>query len=296
MVNQFLKKTIKQALSPFMTESMIEHLKIRFRNFHAHPPIIVYQMGKVGSKTVCKSLQQAKLQNSIYHVHFLSHNGIKEAEKYYCSKNLSLEHLQVSKELREKIDTTTRKNWKIITLVREPISRDISDVFQNIERFYPHLIDENGNIKKKEVIEFLKELFIQYDERTDYTCTWFDRELKDAFNIDVYAYPFDHKKGFTIIHEAHIELLILRLEDLDKTFSTALHKFLNPKKRIPMIKSNIGEEKKYSHAYRETIRQIDIPFSLCTQVYSSKYAQHFYSERLRKTFIQKWSKNQSSDT
>ena len=49
------------------------------------PPLLVYQIGKVGSTSVFKSLKVADLPFSLYHIHFLSHdrftNHIRELKK-----------------------------------------------------------------------------------------------------------------------------------------------------------------------------------------------------------------------
>jgi len=84
----FLRKNLIPA-------SFVESLKIRFRNFNTNPPILIYQMGKVGSTTILKSLKNAQIQNPVYHIHFLSSDGIRNAERYF--KTLKGKHI-ISKE------------------------------------------------------------------------------------------------------------------------------------------------------------------------------------------------------
>lgn len=282
-----IKALIKRKL---ISLSVVEKLKINTQNFIKNPPIIIYQMGKVGSSTVLNSLKNVDLPNPVHHVHFLSHNGIKNAEKYFLRlKNPIIpHHIKLSKILRKKIDKTKDRRWKIITLIREPIGRDISDFFENVETQHPNLIDENGNVKKSQAIEFLQKKFMNYDELTNYTCTWFDKELKIAFNIDIYAYPFNHRKGFTIIRNKNIEILILKLEDIDRSFNNGVKEFLNLNCYIKMLKANVAKDKKYSIAYKYVLKNIVIPKPVCIKIYSSKYANHFYSESMRSEFIKKW--------
>ena len=287
-----LKDRIRRKLAKY---AIAESLKIKVQNFRNHPPIIIYQMGKVGSATVYETLLHANLPNPIYHIHFLSYDGIKDAEEFFLSlkKPIRSAHLRRSKMLREIIDKNSKVRWKIITLVREPIGRDISDLFQSIDRYYPELI-ENGNIKKRQTVEFMQEKFMNYDESTNYTCTWFDNELTGVFNVDVYAHPFNLDDGYAILSEKkNVDVLLLRVEDLNRNLENALVEFLNLKGPLQIVKSNIGSDKKYAEAYRYVLDNIAIPKSVCMKIYSTKYAEHFYSEAMRSEFIQRWSKGKN---
>jgi hypothetical protein len=253
---------------------------------------MIYQMGKVGSATVHETLLNAKLHNPVYHIHFLSHEDIRSAERFFLSLKTPIisGHLRRSKILRQIIDNNSGVEWKIITLVREPIGRDISDLFQTIDRYHPELVD-NGKIKTNQTIGLLLKNFINYDQNTNYTCTWFDKELNDVFDIDVYAYNFNMEKGYTVLSgKRNIEVLILRLEDLNRNLENALAEFLDLKNPVKILKSNVGREKQYSEAYRDVLTSIRIPESVCTKIYSTKYATHFYSEKMRQEFAMRWSK------
>jgi len=268
------------------------NLQINFRDFRLHPPILIYQMGKVGSKTVQRSLENAKIPDPIYHVHHLSDNGIRSAEEYLRklgSKTLS--DLEYSKVLNRKtVREKATVQWRIITLVREPIQREISDFFENVEWYWPELVGEFGKLDERRAVEFLQKQFGEFNELTDYASTWFDRELKSLFEIDVYKFPFNHQEGFTIIRDRNVEVLVLRLEDLDRSFQSAIMKFLRVDSPIPILKSNVGGEKKFSEQYRYVLENIRIPRSVCSMIYSTKYARHFYSEDMRNEFIRKWTR------
>ena len=40
--------------------------------------------------------------------------------------------------------------------------------------------------------------------------------MKEVFGIDVFAYPFDAEKGYTLIKEGNIELLLMKMEKLSE--------------------------------------------------------------------------------
>lgn len=86
------------------------------------------------------------------------------------------------------------------------------------------------------------------------------------------------------------ESLRIRVEDLNTNLENALVKFLNLNNPIKINKSNVGSEKQYSGTYKDVLKEIRIPESTCKKIYSSKYAQHFYGERMLDEFTQIWSK------
>ncbi|MFC2029459.1 putative capsular polysaccharide synthesis family protein [Chloroflexota bacterium] len=270
----------------------IETLRIRFASVGVNSPIIVYQMGKVGSTTVYKSLKSAGLDCPVYHVHFLSHSGLKQAEEYFRSLEEPRlpAHIRRGKALRRRIDSNSREEWKVITLVREPIGREISDFFENVDRYHPQLIDRDGRVRVTQAIDLLQTTLRDFDESTNYTCTWFDRELRRVFGVDVYAHPFPQADGFAMMSHDTCQALVLRVEDLDLTLESAVPRFLGTDLPIKMVRSNVGQQKKHSVAYRHAVDNLALPLSVCEGIYSSRYASHFYGRAMRDQFIRKWAR------
>lgn len=260
---------------------------------HDNTAVIIYQMGKVGSTTIHKALEAADLPFPIYKVHFLSDEGMAHGETFH-QKTLkvpweSTPHIQTSRLLRDKISSDPSARWQIITLVREPIGRELSEFFQYVHSLYPELLDEQGEIDKKRALRMLRTKFMFYKPESSYTARWFDMEIKQMFGIDVYDHPFDRKAGYTVIKQGNVELLTLRLEDLDDTFMPAVTPFLNVETPIPLARSNVRSEQKRGDAYREIIEDFKVRPAICERIYASKYATHFYSEAERAQFAQKWS-------
>jgi len=56
-------------------------VKLALQNFNKLPPILIYQMGKVGSSAVYESLKKYGIQNPLHHVHFLSYGHLNELER-----------------------------------------------------------------------------------------------------------------------------------------------------------------------------------------------------------------------
>jgi hypothetical protein len=198
-------------------------------------------------------------------------------------------HLKASKRLLDKIERSPGLEVKVITLVREPIARDISDFFQNIRR-HPRLVDTGGEICRLAAMEHLLQRFRAFDESTDYACNWFDRELKQVFGVDVYAHPFSYKEGYTILTEGNVSVLLLRLEDLDRCFSQAIGAFLGLERALSPAQSNLRARAEHAEAYRYVLDNIAVPRPVCVRIYSSRHAKHFYSKDARDKLISRWSR------
>ena len=255
--------------------------------------IIIYQMGKVGSTTIHNSLEEASLPLPIYKVHFLSDAGMDHAVEFH-QKTLKIPwentpHIQTSEFLREKIQSDPDCKWKIITLVRDPIMREVSEFFQYVHSMYPELLDEQGNIEKERAMKLLQTKLMFYNPEKNYTCRWFDMEIKGMFGLDVYEHSFATEKGFSIIQHSNVDLLILRLEDLNRNFSEALSQFLHLDSPIELIKSNVRSEQKRGSTYEEVRQELTVRESVCRKIYASKYARHFYAEAEIEQLVQKWS-------
>lgn len=269
----------------------LEAATIRFHDFSKHPPVLIYQMGKVGSSTVYHSLQQAHIVNPVYQIHFLNEKNIQKViASYYQKAGILLpKHFFVSRALIKKIKKMSGGRIKLISLVRDPIARTISDLFENTNLFSNNLPDQNGQDREKALKRYLEDLFAGFEEQKDYASTWFDQEMKPVFKIDVYDHPFDHQSGFQIIRKENIDLLILKMEVLSTTFDPAIRLFLNTSENVRLLNSNVGNLKSYSSQYQQIKNSLVIPEETCRKIYSTKYGRHFFDEPAIHALIEKWS-------
>lgn len=257
-----------------------------------YPPILIYQMGKVGSSSVYKALKSANIPNSCFHVHQLSDKGLREKEGWLkLNKKKPTDEFRFFKKLKETIDINRDKlNWKILTMAREPVSLEISGVFENMNFLYKQLLDENGKPDKGKTIKYLLERFYKLDISKGYYCNWFDNELKAVFDIDVYSKPYDFNRGFSILNKGNVSALVIRLKDFKRSLKKALCEFLGLE--IEPAAANIGSKKDYAKEYKEILESLALPLPICEKIYSSKYARHFYTKNEIVSFIEKWSSKQ----
>jgi len=117
--------------------------------------------------------------------------------------------------------------------------------------------------------------------------TWFDRELKSVFGVDVYAIPFDPAKGYEIYESEKARVLLVRLEDLRSRAPVAFGDFLGLGD-FRLADTNVAEAKGYADVYRRFVASVRLPHDYIERMYDSRYARHFYSEDELDAFRLRW--------
>ena len=111
----------------------------RAYNRYEHGPVLILQMGKVGSKSVQAGLEAESLDRPIYHAHFLSRERTARTEKQRRKFFRTNRHSYLIRPwlnqflLRTFEENKDNRTWKLITLTREPIGRNISAFFENLD-------------------------------------------------------------------------------------------------------------------------------------------------------------------
>lgn len=260
--------------------------------------VLVYQMGKVGSTSIEKSLIHIT-DVPFYRCHYLNPSTVNRllSQKIRIFKSSIKTHYLTSKYLSAKLTTQGlgRSNWKLITIVREPIATNISRFFESIQDFIPDFYRKYGNLTNfyqeidnniidlQEIIEY----FWLYFPYHDWNLNWFDQEMKPVFDIDIFSHNFSYEKGYQILKKGNINLLVLKLENLDEKVKEAFKDFMEIEK-FSLKKSNVAKNKIYSNAYEKFKKFIVLPEEYVNQQYQHKYTKHFYSEKEREILRSKW--------
>lgn len=127
----------------------------------SHNPVFIYQMGKVGSSSVYKTLKAEGLRQQIFFVHFLS-NDLYSYKDFLINAGMNpvSYHIELGIALRRTI-LSRRDNlrYKIISMVRDPIARQISDIFQNPEIMEMDIRNPDGMIDKNKAMALIQDKF-----------------------------------------------------------------------------------------------------------------------------------------
>lgn len=239
----------------------------------------------------------------IYHSHLLTKKRIYETEQkrkkfFRTTRQSYLQRSWLNLFLRKQIDKglNDNKQWKIITLTREPIARNISTFFENLE---VKQLDASHQYEIKSDYYDIKTIIIEIDNihrlidlffdklNHDSPLEFFNRELRGVFGIDVYATEFEKQNGYQIYTNGSVDVLLIRLENLNECARVAFKKFLKID-NFSLVKENIGSQKAYAPLYEKFKSVIVLPDSYLKKFYNSKFMRHFYSEKEINNFMAIW--------
>jgi hypothetical protein len=272
-------------------------------------PILIYQMGKVGSSSIRNSL--FRCQDPGTRLVLMSH-------EFFPIRNRDLARIEIEPEykdyvireiehdrrvfrqfpLRKRLGWRFREKFyteriyrayvkpkhqlRVITLVREPIANNVSMFFQLIDHYIGTPIEESSHD-----IETIIQIFVQRYMHSR-PLTWFDAEVKTTLGVDVFQYPFPIAKGYNIISSGNVSLLVLKCELDDQSKAGAIAEFLGLE-YFEIVRSNVTGEKSHARQYAEFKQRLRVPDWLLDQMYESKYARFFYSDDERSCCRDRWS-------
>ncbi|MEO0534781.1 MAG: putative capsular polysaccharide synthesis family protein [Cyanobacteria bacterium P01_A01_bin.123] len=262
------------------------HLKVLFLDSSTNKqPIVVHQMGKVASTAIYESLKTLNPdpdKYSIYHTHYLSDPGLHKSEGFYRENYSRIQAIHTplihSFYIRRYLKQSKREKLKVITLTRDPVAKNISSFFQNLEYLFGFSLREKIKTDNMEsILDELKRLFLEEFSYHDVPLSWFDLEMKPTFGIDVFSIPFDMERGYQICEGEQADVLILKLEVLNQVVAEAFNIFLGIKD-FEVKSENIGADKSYAQCYKLFKKTLSLPESYLDKMYLSKYVNHFYSK------------------
>lgn len=260
-------------------------------------PLLVFQMGKVGSSSIVGSLAANLANHEVFQIHFLSDDWVtRVVDQYRAASEVtgrpSIDnHVLASRYLSRRFKRRhTGERLHIISLVRDPVARNISAFFQAFPVYMAKAKttdDAEGvrGIKTDELVRLFQEDF--GEDRHAVPSTWFQTHLQPAFNIDVFATPFDHDKHYQIIENEHARLLLLRAEDLDTSLIPAVREFMGVE--LPLVAhKNSADDKQYAGTYRAFKDELRLAESYVYGLYNTPFMRHFYTPEEVTSFKNSW--------
>jgi hypothetical protein len=219
--------------------------QLRDANIH------LFQMGKVGSKSIEMAMKNAGHKELIPHLHWANEIIFSYQNSYY--------------DYDEIINYDKNKEILFISGLRDPIDRVFSGLFQSC-----------GDPKSNETLlpdldGSLQDLLPRFTLDVEKIINWFDHGFFSG--IDVYEYPFDKKLGYSIIKKNNITILLYRFDSIEKCFDVVSEltklNLLNNHANRSSNKKNILIKKLYmnNELYAE-LKKI---------VYNSRYWNHFFN-------------------
>jgi len=226
-------------------------------------PVLVYQMGKVASSSVTRSLSR-QYSGVVLQAHYFNPN-----HKDWRVRRLYHWVVEGARPLN------------VISLTREPIGRNVSVFFQNFER-HTGVSYDKANFS----LEELKTIFLEKFANGQ-PLHWFENNIMRNFGIDVYVKPFP-KCGHSTYTHKDIRLLVMRSEINDNEKVKVIKDFLKMDS-FRLVNRNISSQKEYASTYMDFKRNVKFPLDYIDKICKSKYFNHFYDQDTIDSVKQKWS-------
>lgn len=234
-------------------------------------PIIVYQMGRVGSVSIHSALEKQGLFS--FHVHMLNPQWFAPELNKPRSWKWVYEHI-ISKQ----------RPVKLISVVRNPIEVKISAFFKNLDRIMGKPMAHTAFS-----IDELIAAFHRTEGKGDFQFRWFDEQVRDVVGIDVFETPFPTEIGYQTYQHGNVDLLIVRSELADEVKGRAIAEFLG----LPSLELR-RLNRSNDHSYAKVRQQFDAEIKLNPEPLdtwlSSRLVQHFFSVTEIEEIRQKWSR------
>ena len=243
-------------------------------------PVAVYTMGKVGSSSIYRNIK-TNTKLSVYHVHSMSDEKILHSEKLVLDKGI-VPRGRDEGGLFYKYRIRPNNPLKIITCVRDPLSRNISAFFDVFE----YHTGVNPKDWKEEDDWRLNDLYIKKLDH-NYPLSWFEEEFNIMTGLNVFQIPFSFKKKYLIFGNEFIDVLLLRSDLDDQLKSNVINQFLGTKIKA-FRRYNVGLSKDYSAIYERFLNTHSLPSWYIEKMLSSQYATHFYTQEELHNLLSKY--------
>ena len=227
-----------------------------------HPTIYIFQVGKVGSSSLIDTFLK-HYKGGISHAHRLS--ALEERGELEIIKWKNIFRLPVI----------------VICPVREPITRTISGFYQNYEW------NAGKKFSNTTPVEEQKKIFLRFARHHHRVLEWFDAELRNAFEIDVFAKAFDLDKKWMVCKHKSTKVLIYRTDKDRAEQLKIISEFIGV--NIPKwTYANISSEKEYKDSYKEFIDTVKLPDGYLSIMLNSRFSKHFFSKDERDVIRKRW--------
>ena len=113
---------------------------------------------------------------------------------------------------------------------------------------------------------------------------WFDEQIKQHLDIDVFQYPFDREKGYIQIEKDGISLFLFKVEKMECILDE-ISRFAGVSD-LPVKNANVAAQKWYGLAYKQFRREVGLPKSYADHYYSgNSKMDYFYTQEEKEEFL-----------
>lgn len=170
----------------------------------------------------------------------------------------------------------------IISLIRDPIGRNISGMF--FDRLGPNsILPSSLYFPLKNNFDKMNIYLYNYTQNKVFI-NWFENYFNPLVGFNVYDLDFDKVSGYSIYNNGNINILLLKLEKLNDNYKEAFSNFYGFNIKISMNSSNVQK----NEFYNEYKKQTKLSKEYVNSMYDNKYVKHFYTDYEINKFKEKW--------
>lgn len=245
------------------------------------PLVVIHTVGKVGFTTLGKAIERTG-SYTVKQTHFLNSSNLANYKERCEQRQFKRTppHVKESEYVLEALTKQTQKRIRFITLLRDPISGNISGFFQNLEHFGFTPNAPTPDMDK--LIAVFKEKYGHYN-----VFQWLDKEMNPVIGVNVFKHAFPKNAGFTVIQGTRADLLVLKLSLQDSVIKKIVEAFLGLE-NLDIAPANTAEKKWYSPLYQEFKQQVTFTDEYLNAVAHSKYFKHFHTTEERDELFRQW--------
>ncbi len=244
-------------------------------------PVLVFTMAKVGSLSVYQSLKK-QTTLPVFHIHSLDeleeqkHIDLCKANKLYPGSRTPV--FLINREILFK-----KRTFKVISLFRNPIERNLSAFF---EAFEIHM-----GVPAQLYKGSLEEIETAFHDKLNhnYCKNWFENQFMNGLGINVYQSPFDKQIGYDFISKENKEILLLKSDLEDSLKEKLVRNFCNLE-NLTLKNVNITSAKKEATLYIDFKKHIKFSKEYLENQLESRYMNHFFTEEEKIGLYKKWRK------
>ncbi|MEM0986152.1 MAG: putative capsular polysaccharide synthesis family protein [Pseudomonadota bacterium] len=239
---------------------------------------IVYTMGKVGSSAISAAIRQSG--RVVHDIHTLNDDALLAGMRKALDKGqFPNPHICVSMAWKSR-EISVPQRCVYISLVRDPIARNISAYFQNLGTFIDTL--EAGTDSEAE------DLFVDFMDRYPhfFPVKWYEREYAQHLGIDVFQGRFRHQAGYQLSH--HERIVIFKTDTPDEVKSSVLTRVLGF--TVDVRPTHASADKDYADDYDAVRSLARFEPALLDRVYGSAFVKHFWESDAIEQMRAKWLK------
>ena len=250
-------------------------------------------MGKVGSTAVTHGLRESSLGRPVVHVHQLNPDHLGRVDRWARARYshsgtispVALDAMYLGPRLAEMMK---HRKLDIVTMVRDPIGRNLSGFFQSLAATHPDLAARLAGDPAEACLAEARELFRRTRLGED-PWSWFDEELRALTGLDLFAHEFDPERGWAIYENDRCRVLLVRFSDLSAVFARAANEFLGVAD-VELPRRNEASSRATAAAHARLQADLGLTVEEVEAVYDDDRMRHWYTDDEIGSLVEKWSK------